>query len=73
MKIVDMFGTYLKENSSVIICPVCGRKRNILDRYGDLRSVVHCRCKTGKQQTKFVFDIGGIYVYTDENGDQIIL
>lgn len=44
-----------------------------MESFGNLRSIVHCRCKTGRRQTKFVFDMGGVYVYTDKNGDQIIL
>ena len=70
---IDMYGKYLKDGSTEIICPVCGRKRRILNKCGDLRSVIHCRCKTGKRQTKFTLDVGGIYIYIDKDENQVIL
>ena len=71
--IIDTNGKFWKDNSPVIICPNCGRKRKVLNGSGDLRGVVHCRCKTGKRKTKFNFDVGGVYVYIDKDGNQVIL
>lgn len=53
--------------------PICGRKKHILTREGDLRGVIHCKCMTGKHHTKFQLEMGGDYIYTDINGKQIVL
>ena len=73
MKVIDKHGGYWKDGSSVIICPVCGRKCNVLEKSGELRDIIHCKCRTGKHHTKFCFEIGGDYSYTDNSGNQIIL
>lgn len=59
--------------NKMIICPICGRKRSVLTRDGDLREVIHCKCKTGKYHTKFKLDMGGDYIYTNINGEKIVL
>lgn len=59
--------------NKMIICPICGRKKKILTREGDLKGVIHCKCMTGKHHTKFQLEMGGDYIYTDINGKQIVL
>ncbi len=71
--VIDTYGKFWEDNSPVIICPNCERKRKVLNEFGDLRGVVHCRCKTGKRQTVFTFEMGGIYLYIDKEGNHIIL
>lgn len=57
----------------IIICPICGRKKRVLTQDGDLREIIHCKCKTGKHHTKFQLEMGGDYIYTDINGKEIVL
>lgn len=59
--------------NEMIICPNCGRKKSVLTRDGDLREVIHCKCKTGKHHTKFQLEMGGDYIYIDTNGNEIVL
>ena len=59
--------------NEMIICPICGRKKSVLTRDGDLREVIHCKCKIGKHHTKFQLEMGGDYIYTDIDGKVIVL
>ncbi len=63
--------TLINENGT-FNCPVCGRKRNVLQSNGDIRLLIHCKCRTGNHHTVFKFDMGA-YIYRSGDSGHLLI